>query len=152
MIATIGYQGAGIDDVVAALREADIDLVVDIRAAAWSRRPEFQRRTLSARLAAAGVEYRHAPALGNPDVGREAPPVPDTEGWHRRFERHLSRRPAVLALRDLAATARRRPVCLMCMERRPEDCHRSLVAARLALATGDEVRHLFPGRQREMFV
>ncbi|HYW06517.1 MAG TPA: DUF488 domain-containing protein, partial [Longimicrobium sp.] len=55
-----------------ALAEAEIELLVDVRAVASSRRPGFAKTRLAANLAEAGIEYLHLRALGTPAEGRAA--------------------------------------------------------------------------------
>jgi len=47
------------------------------------------------------------------------------------------------ALRLVAEEAARNPICLMCYERDPRDCHRRLTADALQAMTGHALRHLF---------
>lgn len=141
-LATIGYEGATPDRLVAALREAGVRAVVDVRALANSRRPGFAKRALTASLAEAGIGYRHLRALGTPPAGREAAREGRTEEMRRVFLAHLAGVEAQAALADLAKQARREPVCLLCLEADPARCHRTLVAE----AVGLPVRHLLhPG-------
>jgi Domain of unknown function DUF488 len=56
---TIGYQQAKPDAVLGELKRAKIDLLVDIRAVAASRRPGFSKRQLAAALDEAGIAYIH---------------------------------------------------------------------------------------------
>ena len=56
-LATIGYEGATIREVLATLEEAKIDTLVDVRAVAMSRRPGFAKSALSAHLGERGIEY-----------------------------------------------------------------------------------------------
>src|SRR6185295_2085301 len=69
---TIGYQGATVPTVVDAPREAKVELLVDIRAVASSRRPGFAKTALAANVATIGVEYLHLRGLGTPAEGRAA--------------------------------------------------------------------------------
>ena len=69
---TIGYQGASIDGLIAALKTAGVETLIDVRAVPASRRPEFSKRNLTASLEAAGLTYVHLVGLGNPKEGRDA--------------------------------------------------------------------------------
>lgn len=137
---TIGYGEATPDRLVAALKEAGVAAVVDVRALANSRRPGFAKRALSATLAEAGIGYRHLPALGTPPEGREAARSGRPEEMRRIFAKRLAGTEAQAALADVAAQARAQPVCLLCLEADPAGCHRTLVAE----ALGVPVRHLAP--------
>ncbi len=66
-ILTIGYEGAGTGELIAARRAARVATLVDVRDEPWSRRHEFAKRPLSEALARAGlaeVAWRLPPASG----------------------------------------------------------------------------------------
>lgn len=69
---TIGYQGATQADVIDRLKAAGVELLVDIRAIAASRRAGFSKTILANSLKAEGVDYVHLRALGTPKAGRDA--------------------------------------------------------------------------------
>jgi uncharacterized protein (DUF488 family) len=140
VIATIGYEDATPPRLVAALKQAGVATLVDVRALANSRRPGFAKRALSAALAEAGIGYRHLPALGTPAAGRQAVREGRPEVMRRIFAAHLAGTEPQAALADLASQARREPVCLLCLEADPATCHRTLVAE----AVGLPIRHLHP--------
>ena len=71
-IATIGYEGTTVASFQEALRAASIDLLIDVRALASSRRPGFAKTRLAANAKEAGAEYLHLRALGTPADGRAA--------------------------------------------------------------------------------
>ncbi len=139
---TIGYEGSRLVDVVAALSDAGVTTLVDVREAPWSRRPEFAKRALGAAMAAAGIGYRHMKALGTPKAGRDAARAGDIATFHAIFGAQLATEAAQSQLGEVAALVATERPCLMCYERDPERCHRSIVAARLAETTGLAVRHL----------
>jgi uncharacterized protein (DUF488 family) len=139
-VATIGYEGATPDRLVGALREAGIATLVDVRAIANSRRPGFAKRALSAAMAEAGIGYVHLPALGTPAAGREAARGGRPAVMRRIFAAHLAGTEPQAALADLRSRAVREPVCLLCLEADPAQCHRTLVAEALDLP----IRHLVP--------
>ncbi len=138
---TIGYEATTPDRLVAALRQAGVVTVADVRALANSRRPGFAKRALSAALAEAGIGYWHLPALGTPAAGRQAVREGRPAAMRPIFLRHLAGTEAQAALAALQDRARREPVCLLCLEANPEHCHRSLVAEALDSST---VKHLHP--------
>lgn len=142
MLATIGYQGASLEDFVATLQSASVERLLDVRALPWSRRSEFAKRNLSAALAAAGIAYEHLPALGNPEPGRAAAKAGRIEEFRKIYAGQLDSAEGQAGLTQAAARAREGAVALMCMERDHERCHRSMAAARLSEMLGVEVRHL----------
>ena len=142
MLATIGYQGAGVDDLIATLRAAEIKTLIDVRGVAWSRRAEYAKRNLSAALAVAGIVYEHLPALGNPEAGRAAAKAGRLEDYRQIYADQLDSPEGQAGLAEAAAQARKGPVALMCMERDHAHCHRAMTAARLGAMLGVEPRHL----------
>jgi uncharacterized protein (DUF488 family) len=147
---TIGYQEATVDAVLAALGAAGVELLVDVRAVAASRRPGFSKRQLAASLAGIGVDYLHLRGLGTPAAGRLAARTGRHADMRRIFAAHLDTMEARQQLAELAGlVSDGRRACLLCFERRPEHCHRLQVAqslAELGLAEGAElaITHLLP--------
>jgi uncharacterized protein (DUF488 family) len=144
-IATIGYEGAALDDLIAALRAARVATVIDVREAPVSRRKGFSKMALAAALAEAGLDYVHLRALGTPKPGRDAARQGDMERFHAIFAAQLATPEAQGALASAADTVRAAKACLLCYERDPEACHRSLVLDALAERMPLDIEHLFAG-------
>jgi uncharacterized protein (DUF488 family) len=142
-ICTIGYEGGTIGAFLRALKQARVALVLDIRAAPVSRKKGFSKNQLAAHLSDAGIGYRHLRGLGTPKRGREAARAGDVESFERVFLAHMEEPEALLDLGEAIALAQAQPVCLLCLERDPEHCHRMIVGNRMATETGQELRHLF---------
>ena len=142
-IATIGYEGATVASFQEALRDAGIDLLVDVRALASSRRPGFAKTRLAANAQEAGAEYLHLRALGTPSDGRAAARAGRHEEMRRIFREQLATPEAQAELALVADLVRQgRRVCLLCFEARPEHCHRSLVADALQRLVPARIAHL----------
>jgi uncharacterized protein (DUF488 family) len=145
-IATIGYEGATVASFQKALRDAKIDLLVDVRALASSRRPGFAKTRLAANAKEAGAEYLHLRALGTPADGRAAARAGRHDEMRRIFQEQLATpeaREELALVADLVQQGRR--ACLLCFEANPEHCHRSMVAAALTTLLPVTVVNLFPG-------
>jgi uncharacterized protein (DUF488 family) len=142
-LATIGYERAGVEDFVAALRAARVRVLLDVRAVPWSQRPEFRKAALAGTLAAAGIGYEHLPGLGNPrrraGAGPDSEPIGDFAAF---FRRHLASEAAAPDLSRAADLARQGGACLMCLEKDPNRCHRRFVAEALGNIAPLTVRHL----------
>src|SRR4029079_18659809 len=82
-IFTIGDEGATVGEFLAALQQAGVERVIDVRALPLSRRPGFSKSPLRAALEEAGIEYVHLKALGTPAEGRAAARA----GHHADLER-----------------------------------------------------------------
>jgi uncharacterized protein (DUF488 family) len=145
-IATIGYEGATVATFQQALRDAQIDLLVDVRALASSRRPGFAKTRLAANAKEAGAEYLHLRALGTPADGRAAARAGRHAEMQRIFRQQLATPEAQDALALVADLVRQgRRICLLCFEAKPEHCHRSIVAAALGTLLGATIVHLDGG-------
>ena len=143
VVATIGYQGATIADVLQTLAEAGVELLVDVRAVAGSRRPGFSKTPLAANLHGAGIDYLHLRGLGTPAPGRAAARAGRRDEMGAIFLKHLEGHEAHAELEALADVVRSgRRVCLLCFEADPAHCHRSLVAKSLGELVPIEVRYL----------
>ncbi|MEJ6009311.1 DUF488 domain-containing protein [Novosphingobium aquae] len=124
---TIGYEQTKMADFIAALSEAGVQTVADVRAIAASRRPGFSKTALAANLAEAGISYTHFRALGTPAAGREAARAGKLADLKRIYAGQMELPEAMAqgaALADLAAKDR---TALLCYERDPSCCHRTLL-------------------------
>lgn len=143
VLATIGYEGALLDDFLATLRAARISTLIDVRELPISRRKGFAKNALSAALEGAGIAYVHLKGLGDPKEGREAARASDMEKFLRVFGEHMLSEVAQVDLARALKIAEVGGACLMCYERSPHECHRQLVASALsAKMTNLTVRHL----------
>lgn len=127
-IVSIGYEGRTLDEFVDLLRGHGVEVLVDVRLTPISRKKGFSKSTLSAALEAAGIEYRHEPALGNPKDNRDAFRRGLTSA-RSRYVRHLSNG-ASSTYEATVDSARTRRVALLCFERDHSQCHRSCITER----------------------
>jgi uncharacterized protein (DUF488 family) len=130
---TIGYEGADVDRFLTTLKDAGVATLADVRAVALSRKREFSKSALRDALAGQGIGYEHFIRLGTPKEGRQAARAGDGALMRRIYcEEVLTTEPAQEAFRNLEALAQAQPICLLCFERDPENCHRRVLAQRLA--------------------
>lgn len=139
---TIGYEGATIDTFLDTLAAAGVRTLVDVRAVPLSRKPGFSKRRLAAALAERGIGYRHLQRLGTPAEGRNAARAHDTAKMRRIYLDHLEAPDAQAEMAMLLDQARESPSALLCFERAPEACHRSVLVEVLN-APDLDVEHLF---------
>ena len=142
VLSTIGYERATLDEVIGRLKAAQVDIVIDVRAVASSRRAGFSKTILGASLRAAGVDYLHLRPLGTPKAGRQAARAGHTAEMRRIFEAHLKEPEAQLALAQAVEIAAARKAALLCYEADAKDCHRAIVADRIRGVIGCEVEDL----------
>ena len=140
-IFTIGYEGATMDAFLAALTAAGVEQVLDVRALPLSRRPGFSKSTLAASLAEKGIGYVHLKALGTPKPGRDAAKKGDRATLEAVYAGQLELPEAQVQAAQMMALAAEKPSALLCFERDPGRCHRTLLLA--AEGKGAEVVDLF---------
>ncbi len=130
-ISTIGYEAATIDGFVSSLKLNDISILIDVRAVALSRKKGFSKTALRERLASEGIGYLHLSALGDPKPGREAARAGKIVEFKRIYRDHLKSSEAQEALTLLVEISSIENCCLLCFERDPAVCHRSIVTEKL---------------------
>ncbi len=141
-LCTIGYEGSALDDFIATLKTASIELLVDVRELPISRRKGFAKTALSTALNDNGIEYIHLKGLGDPKPGRDAAKAGNYELFRRVFKEHLKTNLAKNDLDNLIELSVNKSSCLMCYERDHKQCHRNIVAPLVANVTAQKIRHL----------
>jgi uncharacterized protein (DUF488 family) len=157
VLRTIGVYGFDRDSFIGALGAAGVDLLLDVRQRRGVRGSEYawaNAQRLQAALAEAGIGYSHLRELAPTTEMRQLQYAEDAklgEGKRNRtvlapayVERYTSE---VLDRVDLDPVVRwigDSSAALLCVERDPEACHRSLIAERLQRDLGFEVAHLRP--------
>ncbi len=140
-IFTIGYEGTTMADFLAALKAAGVERVIDIRALPLSRRPGFSKSMLAASLLEAGIGYVHLKALGTPKRGRDAAKKGDRATLEEVYAGQLELPEAQVQVAQMLDLAREKPSALLCFERDPSVCHRTLLLD--AVGEGAEIVDLF---------
>jgi uncharacterized protein (DUF488 family) len=142
---TVGHGTGASTELVAMLKRAQIETLVDVRRYPGSRRnPQFNQGALKETVAAAGIAYRHAEGLGGRLSG-----VPGEERFGcirtAAFRSYAARMGAPGWQQALAAAIAEPAPCFLCAETAWTRCHRKLIAE-LLVARGYRVLHLLPGR------
>ena len=141
-IFTIGYEATTMDEFIATLRQAGVERVIDVRAVPLSRRPGFSKNILAASLKDAGIDYVLLKNLGTPKPGRDAAKKGDVATLKAVYASQLELPEAQAEAAKMRALAEEKPSALLCFERNPVHCHRTLLLA--AEGEGAEVVDLFP--------
>ncbi|HEY2772231.1 MAG TPA: DUF488 domain-containing protein [Solirubrobacteraceae bacterium] len=157
-VITIGVYDWDLDSFLEALRRADVRLLLDVRQRRGVRGPRYawaNSQRLQQALAGAGIAYEHHKELApttelrhlqyeedaRQGVGKRSR-VELAPEYRERYQREI------LDHVDLGAIARGLPAegttALLCVERDPEACHRSMIADELARDHGIAVGHLRP--------
>ena len=141
-IYTIGYEGATQAELIAALKTAGVERVIDVRAVPNSRKPGFSKNVLAAGLKDAGIDYVLLKALGTPPKGREAARKGRWDEMRRVYAAQLETPEAGADAARMTALAEEKPSALLCFERDPAHCHRTLL--REAVMPKAEAVDLYP--------
>jgi uncharacterized protein (DUF488 family) len=157
-LATIGVYGFTLEEFLRSLREANVRLVLDVRQRRGVRGPQYawaNSKRLQAALEEAGIDYQHHPELApTTDMRQLQYREDDRLGVGKRSREQLAPEyrerytREILDRADLDAVVAELPeagaTALLCVERDPEACHRSLIADRLAAEYQVPVTHLRP--------
>lgn len=139
-VSTIGYQGKSISDFIQELEASGVNILIDVRTKAISRKPGFSKTRLRNELEAAGIEYHHIPELGMPADLMPKRNLKDNSEILREYELQLCNHPSSIKLLIDKATGRK--ACLLCFEADHHLCHRGVLASHLMEEAGFEVDHL----------
>jgi uncharacterized protein (DUF488 family) len=156
---TVGVYGYTAETFLNALKSAGVDTLVDVRRRRSVRGRDYafaNSKRLQALLAAGGVRYRHALSLAPPNEIRSIQAAAD-ESAHVARRKRISLSPAFVTAYTDTVLVRfdqdaflallpedARSVALLCVEREPTACHRSLAADYLAAIYGASIVHLTP--------
>jgi uncharacterized protein (DUF488 family) len=125
---SLGYEQSELKDYLWRLQEREVSMVVDVRDIPVSRKRGFSKNQLQEALTAIGINYIHIQTLGAPKEIRDN--LRSGGAWRDYIKQYSSRvlafrREDIQVLIDLASRER---ISLLCFERDPRTCHRSLVA------------------------
>ena len=136
---TVGHSNHALADFLALLHRHAVNAVADVRSVPYSNfNPHFNREALSGELANAGLAYFY---LGHELGGRSDDPACYRNG-HVLYDR-VAQTPRFLdGVRRLAEYMTKHRIALMCAEKEPLHCHRTLLVAQALVARGDEVVHI----------
>jgi len=138
LIKTIGHSNQPIERFVDLLKAGGVQVLVDVRSTPYSRRfPQFGRERLAAHLAVADILYRYEGAAlgGKPKDGGSYDDLANRPEFNNALDR-------------LIAGAADTTLCLMCAEKEPLDCHRTVLVSRRLAERGVAIEHLLAdGRQ-----
>lgn len=124
---TIGYEGASIEGFWQTLRENRVELLLDVRATAWSRKAGFSKAALQLAAEKNGLQYEHWVSMGCPrEILTAYRANKDWDAYTRDFWKYLRTRED--EVRALAQVARVYRCALLCFEADADFCHRSYVA------------------------
>lgn len=141
---TIGHSNRRLEELVELLHAVDVKILVDVRVYPGSRRhPQFSQSSLRQAMDEAGIQYHWAGRQlgGKRQAQAGSPHTALSEDGLRGYADYMDTDNFQIAAAQLINLASRAPTAIMCAERLPEHCHRSLIADHLTLK-GLHVVHL----------
>ena len=138
-VLTVGHSNHPLETFVSLLRQHGVTTLADVRSAPFSRfNPQFNRKSLDAALQAHSIAYLFmGHALGGRPEDRSC-----YENGRVRYDR-LARTPLYReGIDQVVETAGVERLALMCAEREPLDCHRTLLVGRSLAERGATVSHI----------
>ena len=141
---TAGYEQSEPEEFLRRLQNHGVEMIVDVRDMPLSRKRGFSKNPLRALLAEIDIEYLHVKALGAPKEIRDR--LHATGSWWEYVKGYaLVLKKQTAEVDALIKLAREKRIALLCFERNPADCHRSLVAREMEQRAKDspvQVEHI----------
>ena len=138
-VLTIGHSNHALDALIALLHRHRVTALADVRSAPYSRfNPQFNRESLADSLKKCGIEYVY---LGHELGGRSADPTCYEDG-RVRYDRVAKTESFRHGLDRVVHGAANHLIVLLCAEREPLECHRTLLVASALDKRGVEVAHI----------
>lgn len=136
---TIGYEGREINEFISRLKHFNVTRLIDVREIPLSRKRGFSKSALKERLEYENIEYVHLKPLGSPaDIRKKLKADGDYKYFSDAYSKYLSRN--LEAVKEVYQYVVHGINCIMCFERFPEKCHRSIVANKIKEYGGDGLR------------
>lgn len=136
---TIGHSNHPIERFVALLQQHGIQLLIDVRSTPFSRfNPQFNKQRLQKSLADAGIGYLF---LGD-ELGARSQDPAHYENDKISYRKLAASEPFQRGLARLLSEAGLRRVAIMCAEREPLECHRTILVAREVDRASVPIQHI----------
>ena len=135
---TIGYEGREINEFISLIRNHKITRLLDVRELPLSRKKGFSKSALKKRLELENIMYIHLRRLGSPsEIRKKLKTDGDYPFYFKAFSEYL------LQNQDAIKEAREYLIdginCIMCFERKPEKCHRSVIVEAIKQINGNSL-------------
>jgi uncharacterized protein (DUF488 family) len=135
----VGHSNHPIDKFLSLLTANDITAVADVRSRPFSRRhPQFNKERLAAKLAQHGIAY----VFVGKELGARSEDPSCYEGGKVQYRRLAATDLFKSGIDRVLAGAEKYRVALMCAEKEPLDCHRTLLVSRALESSGATIVHI----------
>jgi uncharacterized protein (DUF488 family) len=129
-ITTIGYEGLSIDEFMMKLIDDKIQVLVDVRNNPWSMKYGFTGKSLNILCEKIDIEYISVPEVGIPsELRKNLETKEDYYALFKRYRSFISKKETELD--TLLGLGRKKKIALMCFEKDPGMCHRTILAEEL---------------------
>jgi len=129
-ITTIGYEGLSIDEFMMKLIDAKVQVLVDVRNNPWSMKYGFTGKSLKILCGKLEIEYLGLPEIGIPsELRKNLKTHGDYHALFQRYRKFISKKENELDM--LLELGREKKIALMCFEKDPGMCHRTVLAEEL---------------------
>ena len=146
VVYTVGHSTQPYESFLGLLRRHGIEVVADVRSVPESRwSPQFSRDVLKPALRAAGIRY----VFMGDELGARSPDPACYEGKKVVFSRLAAKESFHRGIERVIEGAAQFKVALMCAEKEPTDCHRTILVSRCLAERGVTVRHILAGGEIE---
>ena len=145
-VLTIGHSTHSLEVFLELLQRHDVSAVADVRSVPYSRfNPQFNREPFAEALESERIRYVY---LGNEVGGRSEDPACYEDG-RIRYDRVAATESFRKGLARIVNGAAKHRIALMCAEKEPLECHRTLLVSRALQEQGIDVAHIHPDGRRE---
>jgi uncharacterized protein (DUF488 family) len=142
IVYTIGHSNRQLEDFLSILLERKVTAVADVRSRPYSRaNPQFNRESLAKSLARHEIAYVF---LGQELGARTSDPTCYV-GGKVQYEMLAQTKLFQSGLDRIEKGVLKHEVALMCAEKEPLLCHRSILVARYLIQRGLQIRHIIDG-------
>ncbi|MDY6944467.1 MAG: DUF488 domain-containing protein [Pseudomonadota bacterium] len=139
MIYSVGHSNHPLTRFLQLLQGHGVNLLADVRSTPYSRfNPQFRRDALAAALDQNGIEYLF---LGE-ELGARSKDSSCYEDGRVSYRKLAATELFRRGIDRLLAAARTQTVAVMCAEKDPLDCHRTILVARELVRRGESVAHI----------
>ena len=136
---TVGHSNHAFVTLLGLLQMQAIDVVADVRSTPYSRyNPQFDRETLKGTLRGAGIDYVYLGA----ELGVRSDDPSLYEEGRVRFDRVAATEAFRRGIARLQAGVVKVRIALMCAEKEPLECHRTILVSRHLVQARLEVKHI----------
>ena len=136
---TIGHSNHTINHFIGLLECHKINMVVDVRSAPYSRySSQFNKKVISVALKEADIQYMF---WGN-ELGARPDVTECYEGGRVDFKRIAERKEFKDALALLLEAIEKHHIALMCAEKEPLECHRTVLICRKLKENNLSIKHI----------